>query len=943
MHRRRPFHALLASALVLIVIGAMTSLTFAQDSGEDPPPDGTPTPEASGDGGPATGEGWPEVGPDFEVADCAFPVEESGTPVDCGYLTVPADRSAPDEGNIRLHVALMHSLQEEAEGPPVVILAGGPGESLLEQMEMGLPFIIPYLFTSDVILFDQRGVGFSEPAPECPEMDEANLDALEEDPSDEEMLQAALDAIAACKDRLTSEGIDLSIFSTSESAADLEALRESLGYEQWDLYGVSYGTRLALTAMREFPDGIRSVILDAPYPLEVNLFTETPANADRAFSKLFDACANDAGCSEAYPGLESTFHDVVSRLNDEPITIEVLDPASGEVIEGTIDGADFTAFVFQALYSTGLIPLLPSIIVQADQGEFGTVSALASRVLTVQQIISMPMHVAVQCREDVSFTTAQEIASASDDYPYLQPLFVNPAQSGTSAVEVCDIWDAGAADESWKEAVTSDIPTLIFSGEFDPITPPSWAEQVHDNLPNSHLFVFPNVGHGALLTETCASELAFLFLEDPSTPPDSFCVDELSGPTFEQPIGDIVMVPFENPELGISGVVPEGWIEAAPGVWTRSEAGLVTLSQQPLPGVSADEALSSISTIVGLDAAPEPIGTCCGGELEWDLYEIEIAGLPASLAITEVDGTTYLISLEGIATAWDRLADEVFRPAVEAFMPLEPSEEAPLGGISMVPFIVDEQGYSGLAPEGWTEFGPGAYSPSDESRLVLLHDVFPGTTQSEWIETIVGDFGADISVEQTGACCDGELQWDLYLVHGFDVNFAFALTEVDGNVYVVSIQGTEAQWQRLYDEVYLPAVEGFKVGEGSPGGGTPDDGSNGETPPEGTPPGDSPFDHTIDIWWPTDGTDVSGIAPIHAQLEGHDLDEYDMFWQVDGAQLVPMWDHLDHPTPHKKAYIDYHQWDWSPDDDLYDIEVVAMAPDGRELGRGKVTIRHPAP
>ena len=133
-------------------------------------------------------------------------------------------------------------------------------------------------------------------------------------------LSLGTEAICSCHDRLVSEDINLAAYNSAESAADLNDLRLTLGYEEWNLVGISYGTRLALTAMRDYPEGIRCVILDSTYPLQVSLYAEMPANFDRALNVFFHGCTTDPACSEAYPELEIVFFQLVDQLNDSPIT-----------------------------------------------------------------------------------------------------------------------------------------------------------------------------------------------------------------------------------------------------------------------------------------------------------------------------------------------------------------------------------------------------------------------------------------------------------------------------------------------------------------------------------------------------------------------------------------------------------------------------------------------
>ena len=225
-------------------------------------------------------------------------------------------------------------------------------------------------------MFDQRGTGLSEPALDCPELVETALGTLDEDLSIEEQSTLTNESILACRDRLVGEGVDLAGYTSAENAADLNDLRQALGYDEWNLYGISYGTRLALTTMRDFPDGIRSVVLDSSYPPQVNLYTALAANARRGFNVLFEGCAADPRCSAAYPELEATFFELVERLADAPVTNSITNPLTGESFDSLINGTKLLNLLFQSLYATEIIPLLPKTISDASNGEFGTLAFL---------------------------------------------------------------------------------------------------------------------------------------------------------------------------------------------------------------------------------------------------------------------------------------------------------------------------------------------------------------------------------------------------------------------------------------------------------------------------------------------------------------------------------------------------------------------------------------
>jgi pimeloyl-ACP methyl ester carboxylesterase len=279
--------------------------------------------------------------PFFEEDVCPFYVPLTFE-VDCGYLSVPENRQDPDSPMIQLAVAIIRG--ESPAPEPIIYLEGGPGGSALTGFYYWLesPFTPDY----DVILFDQRGIGYSTPRLECPIPGEDTT--YEEDAE-------------ICRELLEDEGIDLAMYTSANSAADIEDLRIALGYDQINLFGVSYGTRLALTYMRDFPDAIRSVILDSAYPPQVNGYEEQPINALSAFQALFNGCADDQACNAAFPDLENVFYQLVDSANQTPLVNEE------EELEWT--GDDLVNILFDSMYDTELIPYLPALIYKASKGD----------------------------------------------------------------------------------------------------------------------------------------------------------------------------------------------------------------------------------------------------------------------------------------------------------------------------------------------------------------------------------------------------------------------------------------------------------------------------------------------------------------------------------------------------------------------------------------------
>lgn len=458
--------------------------------------------------------------PRFEPADCQFQ-KPSGYEIECGYLVVPENRSKMEGAQIRLHVAIFKSTNSTPEPDPVVHLVGGPGGSLLDDAEAYLQRGgIAILRKRDYIMFNQRGTYYAEPFLGCPGYTEYQWDLAGQGLSLATRNQLETAFLLGCQDELLNQGIDLSAYNSAESAADINDLRIVLGYDQINLYGISYGSRLALTMMRDHPDGIRSVILDSVLPPQANLNQDITLNFHRSLKAVFETCAADPSCSLNYPDLESNFYQVVAELNTNP--------ASFMFDEGTVivDGYAFLDSIFQLLYSVDAIPWIPYLIDQASQGLFPETSIFA---VPDRSTWGDGMHYSVWCREEASFESQAEAFELAENLPAVLGNYF----AGAYDWAVCESWQAGVADPIENQAVTSDIPTLVFSGHFDPVTPPAWGRLAAENLANSFTFEFPNMAHGVMRSNSCARNIGLQFLDDPSTEPDSSCMDNMAPIKFK--------------------------------------------------------------------------------------------------------------------------------------------------------------------------------------------------------------------------------------------------------------------------------------------------------------------------------------------------------------------------------------------------------------------------
>ena len=479
----------------------------------------------------------------FQPTVCRFTLPEEvgpGEDVDCGYLAVPERRDVPIQETrlIQLAVAIFHPPGGATHPDPVIYLSGGPGASALEMVRYDFDRFSELAFTNgrDLIVFDQRGIGISRPALDCPEYDQLARDLLDREidgqvMKDPQIAALLLDTIAACRDNL-SEVADLSAYHSLASALDVHDLRLALGYEQVNLWGGSYGTRLALEIMRQDPQGLRSVILDAVYPPDVDLYAEGPANLERALDRLFSSCSANPVCSQAYPNLEEVFYETSQRLDESPVRAEIVDPFTGTHYQSWMNGDILLGLTFRLLYDSQVRYLLPMYIDDVSHDDFSAFNLMRGILIGRIGLSSVGMSLSVQCHEELAFSSQQAVQSRLSSHPELAGMYEN-SLIGPFVFEVCQEWPAGVADPSANQPVYSDVPTLLMAGEFDPITPPAWGRKAAETLSRAYFFEYPGVGHGASVIQGCPQDMAVAFLADPDKAPDGTCIADMG--VFKQP------------------------------------------------------------------------------------------------------------------------------------------------------------------------------------------------------------------------------------------------------------------------------------------------------------------------------------------------------------------------------------------------------------------------
>ena len=622
------------------------------------PADPTPTPELSA---------LPETDAWFEPDVCRIR-EPQGVIVQCGNLVVPENRSDPDSRTIKLHVMVFGTSSRNPAPDPLVYLAGGPGSSIVETSLYQLPFFLRFLEERDVIVFDQRGVGASQPVLDCPEDTEAVFDSLNKHLTMEEGKALHVEAMRACRERLAGEGVDLTGYNTLENAADVRDLRLALGISEWNLYGVSYGTRLALATMRDYPQGIRSVILDSTFPLDVDFYSSIVPNAGRAFSTVFDECAASPTCSRAYPDLEEKLYETAALLDEQPGRTTVFNPFSRQTHELVVTGDRLVDTVFDALYVKDFIPLLPELIYDAAEYEFDMFELVFGTIIGQIDFRSSGMYFSVHCADEVPFTTQAQVERASNSHPQLAP-YLEPE----SVFDICGFW--GSEPNDIKSApLDINISTLVLAGRFDPITPPEWGRRAGSVIPGSHYVEFPSGAHGVLGSSDCSFDITLEFLRAPDREPNSSCVVDLPLIAFKTPASvGIALVPLEDEQLGIRSVVPAGWIKYGPGIYGESTRGATAIMQQAVPTNAAPQILPAFAQQFGVAIPQDPDQMLEIDGLRWSIYRLSLDNRSAAIAISDDDeGTTLFLMLTSEPDGHEAFYRNVFLPTLAEIDTLQP-------------------------------------------------------------------------------------------------------------------------------------------------------------------------------------------------------------------------------------------------------------------------------
>ena len=482
---------------------------------------------------PATVQGsWAKVA-------CPFDSTKALLPVTCGRLTVPENYDYPGR-SIEIAVMIVNPANNIDPEHPVIFLNGGPGGTSLVFAErlVTTPAIRDTVVDRDWVFFDQRGAGRSTPALYCPQGKDW------------------FDDVKTCRDQLIKQGVDLSQYNSARSAGDIEALRKALGVKQWNLWGASYGSRLAFTMARDYPSSVHSIIHDGPDLPEDQEVVDDLRGTEVVLHKLFSKCAADTACAAKFPQLRSRFLAAIPRLRQQPLSIG----------DERFNDNRVLGFVHDWLFSHLRVPLehrVQNLLTYMDAAARGDGALL----LEIQQSLAkeeaaqrtkakeedakvgtpypdpfpvegkyqMGQGLSIDCYEEKAFESMDEYAQAMAKSEVVRALL--GADGGVGNFKTCALWPSGRANALENAHVDYDGPQLAFTGELDASLSGLAGYQIAMLYANATNVVFKNAGHIQVHMDDaypsrdynyyrpCASGLARQFLADPQQPLDTRCAE----------------------------------------------------------------------------------------------------------------------------------------------------------------------------------------------------------------------------------------------------------------------------------------------------------------------------------------------------------------------------------------------------------------------------------
>jgi pimeloyl-ACP methyl ester carboxylesterase len=463
----------------------------------------------------------------FVEAPCPFTVPEgltAGKDFTFGYVDVPEMHGQPEGPTIRLAVAVFHCTGDNPAPDPIVLNTGGPGKSNMDNFfpdlasELGA-LILP---ERDAVLIELRGLRYSQPNLICREVANAQIAMITKNLAYEEEKEVIVEALTQAKKRFVSEGVNLSAFNNIETVSDIDLIMTELGYDHFNMVGSSAGTMVAQHMIRDYPERLRCVILDAGLPINSGIFQNMVPNGIDRLKATFQMCREDADCREACPNLEERFLDLLTELEKNPVPLQVQDPETGEEYEYILNGRRLGAFVFFNMYFN---PQVPQMINKVLNGDYSDVVKGVKESFLLGRTFAFGLGYTVISSESDAFDLGD--IEIDPRYKVLADGVTLGGIGGEFIYEARRIWEIEPIAKERREfKEKSSVPVLVLNGLYDHVIPPKYDEEMKGYLDNCYIYRFGDVTHSvADGAPECAIPMILQFLSDPSQAPDSSCAE----------------------------------------------------------------------------------------------------------------------------------------------------------------------------------------------------------------------------------------------------------------------------------------------------------------------------------------------------------------------------------------------------------------------------------
>ena len=414
--------------------------------------------------------------------------------------------------NVSLPVVVVKNIGLQTHPDPVLYIQGGPGGATGFKdydIEYWLDNINSLNYNRDFILYDQRGTGESTPEIICPSFKDFNYDVLTTDLSVTQEILSYYRKHKECRQKISEFDGDLTGYSTKYNLQDVLDITHILNYPEWNIFGVSYGTRIALELMRTKPSNIRSVILDSVFPSNKHDLLIWPYVLNNAFKIIFERCENDKACHARHPDLRKQFITVLNNLEDKSLYVKMPDYYSDSGLNIYLNDSRFIDALFYATYDPELIALIPDAINDVANGKQKSLIPIATYYADsyFDEYNNVVTHYSVICNDENRITRDQYESEVAR-----YPLF-KKYNEGLWDYDGCQIWKSNHNSELKTDSVKSDLPTLILAGRDDGVTPWEWGKEVQDSITSSLYFVFDKTTHAAIFNNTCAAKMSSHFLD----------------------------------------------------------------------------------------------------------------------------------------------------------------------------------------------------------------------------------------------------------------------------------------------------------------------------------------------------------------------------------------------------------------------------------------------